>query len=633
MDDDLVQQLLFAETDLLDALKNGTQSLASYRESLSALPNALSTATKIGSAGDETLSLAHYVASRILVIANCYLHVKHEEEDFSAKLRIDCDAMIQQMNTLNLDAHPKSFRSDSSPDIHSPALPTALALDTGSSSSFPVSAYRWLLKNLHNPYPTAEVKARIAADSSYRVSSINSWFINARRRIGWTALCRECFSNCKADMIDAAYRALVEDPHCSLSPDLRLSFVAMKVAAEGLFPSTLTRSAFAEDLDAVVKDMTKEDRKSVGVDKSGKVNKANPIKANEDSYPSPDPSTTASSPVPALSGSFTDESEEEEDVAPPIIAGSKRPRSSIESVNELSSAASRPFKRLRASVTLQTCLPSPPSSTDGIDIPSDDSPLVLALDYIPQAETNQVSSSRKRPLSDTDAIGIPKYPSDSTAAPRLHTISDPPPRSHIENEYSLDDWFNTNFDSLFAIPPPVDATQPDFSTPWEVELFKDYSIPRSTKYAPKCPPAPTVKNAISAMTDLSDLDTLLQSICNDSFILSSNVLPSDVTGDSYAVSLDSLLPDIPQTNLDWTSLLNDAETYQPTVYSTLPQYPTDSQPLPEIDLSMLQLPHVLPTVDSQSDLVSKQAKLHQLHTMQEAVRRMEQELRSEGVVM
>ena len=141
-----------------------------------------------------------------------------------------------------------------------------------------------------------------------------------------------------------------------------------------------------------------------------------------------------------------------------------------------------------ASATLQTCPPSPPSSTDGIDISSDDSPLGLSLDYI-QAETNQVSPPHKQRLSDTGAIGIPKRPSDPMAAPRLHTVSDSLPRFHIENEYSLDDWFNTNFDSLFAIPPPVDATQPDFSATWEVELFKDYSIPGNTKYAPKCLPA------------------------------------------------------------------------------------------------------------------------------------------------
>ena len=48
---------------------------------------------------------------------------------------------------------------------------------------------------------------------------------------------------------------------------------------------------------------------------------------------------------------------------------------------------------------------------------------------------------------------------------------------------------------------------------------------------------------------------------------------------------------------------------------------------------MLQLPQVMPVVNSQADFASKQAKLDQLHAMQEAVWRMEQELRSEGVVM
>jgi hypothetical protein len=75
------------------------------------------------------------------------------------------------------------------------------------------------------------------------------------------------------------------------------------------------------------------------------------------------------------------------------------------------------------------------------------------------------------------------------AAPHLHTVSDPLPRSNMENEHSIDDWFNTNFHALFAIPPPVDATEPDFSASWEVELFKDYSIPGNPKYAQKCPPA------------------------------------------------------------------------------------------------------------------------------------------------
>ena len=139
---------------------------------------------------------------------------------------------------------------------------------------------------------------------------------------------------------------------------------------------------------------------------------------------------------------------------------------------------------------------------------------------------------------------------------------------------------------------------------------------------------------ISTSSDLSDLDSLLQCMDGDPFITPPHIMPpSNTTGASYTTSLDSSIPDIAQTNLDWMSLLNGTETYQPTVYSTFPQYPTNSQPLSEIDLSMLQLPQALPVVDSQNDFASRQAKLDQLRAMQEAVRRMEQELRLEGVVM
>jgi hypothetical protein len=48
---------------------------------------------------------------------------------------------------------------------------------------------------------------------------------------------------------------------------------------------------------------------------------------------------------------------------------------------------------------------------------------------------------------------------------------------------------------------------------------------------------------------------------------------------------------------------------------------------------MIQLPHISPTLDFQGDFASKQAKLDQLRAMQEAVRRMEHQLQSEGVFM
>ena len=139
-------------------------------------------------------------------------------------------------------------------------------------------------------------------------------------------------------------------------------------------------------------------------------------------------------------------------------------------------------------MTSSTYLPSPPSSTDGIDVLSDEGSRELSPVHFAQPELDKVLPSRKRRLSDADSAGIPKRLRGSVA-PRLHTVSDPLPRFNMENEYSVDDWFNTNFDTLFAIPPPVDATEPDFSASWEVELFKDYSIPGNPKSGPNFPPA------------------------------------------------------------------------------------------------------------------------------------------------
>jgi hypothetical protein len=280
-DVDLSQTPYFAESDFdfLAALESGAKMIASWHQTWSALPNDL---FSNGTACNETSSLVHFVASRISNIASCYLDVKHEEESFASQLSIDCDAMLHQMNALNLNAQSKSLHPDSATrPPASPPTPTQNA-ESSSSPCLP-PAYRWLLDNLHNPYPSAEVKARIAAASSCQVSSVNSWFINARRRIGWTTLCRERFSNCRADMIDAAYRALVEeDLQRALSPELRHSFVAMKVAAEGLYSSTpFTRSTLAGDLDAIVKDMTQGDWESVEVGKCHQVEQASLRKVRE----------------------------------------------------------------------------------------------------------------------------------------------------------------------------------------------------------------------------------------------------------------------------------------------------------------------------------------------------------------
>ncbi|KAG9314047.1 hypothetical protein JVU11DRAFT_4826 [Chiua virens] len=608
MDDNLAK-LLSAESDLLVALESGAQMVASYNRTWSQLLDVFDTASKAGSVGKETMSLVHTVACHILKIANCYVHVKHREEDWTTQLRADYDAVIQRMEALDINDLPGPSRSDSSPNVGSPTLLPTPASDTGHlSPPFLAPAYRWLLDNLHNPYPTADVKKRLADSSSCQVSSINSWFTNTRRRIGWTNLCREHFSNCRADMLDAAYRALVkEDPQRILSAEIRHFFVAIKVAAESLYPSTFTRSAFVEDLDVMAKHIT-----SGGAGKSAQVEQANPMKTVRDSYPSPDRSTTGT-PAPVLDNSPTDGSE--------VLY--RTSRSALPSQAGPSSVYAFPTLLRRIS------LPHPQAQM-ALNIQSVDGSPELSPAQSVRPETSIISPSRKRRLSEVDTIGLSK-PRGAMPASRPQIASDPSP-SNPNDEYSVEDWFNTNFDALFAMPPPVEAARPDSSSLWDVELFKDYSIPGNSKHASNCAPAP-IDTHIPVPTDFTDLDHLLQSLGGHTFTAPSETETSpEIPLIPNSTSLNSSIPDPSQISIDWSSLLNSTEAHQPTIYPTFPQYPIEPQPLPEIDLSMLQLPHVIPTANSQVDITSKRAKLQQFHVMQEALRQMERELQSEGVL-
>ncbi|KAN0100307.1 hypothetical protein V8E55_000291 [Tylopilus felleus] len=165
------------------------------------------------------------------------------------------------------------------------------------------------------PLSIPAVKASLAQRYNSFLSAINSWFINARRRMGWTALCRDHFSNCRADALDAAHRTLVEeDPNRRLPPHIIHAFISVNLAS---------------DLDTKV---------TIDLTKTSLV--------PPNCYPSPDHSPF-SSPVPALDESLTDESEDE-DVLPPILAGRKRRFSSSERARTpISQSTTRPMKRSR----------------------------------------------------------------------------------------------------------------------------------------------------------------------------------------------------------------------------------------------------------------------------------------------
>jgi len=102
-----------------------------------------------------------------------------------------------------------------------------------------------------------------------------------------------------------------------------------------------------------------------------------------------------------------------------------------------------------------------------VSLSDDDVSSSRALSHCPD-----IPSSNRRRLSVTDLGNISKLPSSLATGPRLHAVSDPLPKPSGCDH--LDDWFSANFTSLFEVPPPADANEPDLTMPWEVELFSGY---------------------------------------------------------------------------------------------------------------------------------------------------------------
>ncbi|KAF8560023.1 hypothetical protein OG21DRAFT_1502381 [Imleria badia] len=524
-------------------------------------------------------------------IASCFLELEKVNQDLESKLRDDFNSILNSMDRFSLSPTP----TPTPQPLSLPLNPPTRTISTH-NSSFTIAAYSWLLENIANPYPSSTVKASLAQQYNCPLSAVNTWFVNARRRMGWTTLCRDYFDNCRANALDAAHRALVnEDPNRPLPPNIIHAFVGVKATAEGLYSSNFSKSALAGDLDAVVRDMTDQHTILVGERKHRElkemVESPEALEAElqnnklvaQHSYPSPDYSCS-SSPVPPLDESLTDDSEEEEEILPPILAGRKRRLSYSEPAHPTMSTSStkrRKHMRPTFSPSIETCVSSSEESLERLPHNHKSCSTLIS-----QSSTN-ISASRKRCLSDADATGIPK---PLTAEPLLHAVSDPLPLSTLESDHIIDEWFNSNFDTLFTIPPPADVIEPDLSTQWDVELFSNYNIPpeEPQKRPIRSLNSSTVDPASTSLDSLA-LDDFLQSLNSEGFVAPTEIMDPTIT---VSAAADSFVPrdlSLPSESIDWTALLSWKPS-DPSLDFIFGQSLADSLPLPEIDFSMLQLP-------------------------------------------
>ncbi|KAF7339309.1 Homeodomain 1 [Mycena sanguinolenta] len=281
------QRLLDIRGDFLRALStkdNRVAAVAAFSSKWTQLDADLRAASSAGLLEDDTVVLAHATAAEVAILSNSLTRESVSTVNITTGLTDDLESLFSELtlsrgDTTNLTPSSPRSRSPSSPD---PSLPPYIE-----------PAYKWLLKHLHNPYPKKAIKEKIADETGSSFERISDWFVDVRRRMGWSRILREDFGRKRADLIAAATRHFIgTDDKSSLPADIHGKLVQMEAFAQDMYAAKLVPSALSNKLSAAVKDLTPERREKARLDRLHKL-ETRRAAAN---YPSPAPSD-APSPV------------------------------------------------------------------------------------------------------------------------------------------------------------------------------------------------------------------------------------------------------------------------------------------------------------------------------------------------
>ncbi|KAF5311896.1 hypothetical protein D9619_002862 [Psilocybe cf. subviscida] len=508
----LHSRLLLADETSLSIFEGDTAAIEELCEFWTDIQVSLDEAIENGTASTEILALASKIARRTEDMTDKLISLYQEVEGLHAS--------FSNMRTL--------FHELSLEDKPLPKTP----VKQDPTKAFPLPAYikpayEWLLDNLHNPYPSKEVKRNISAETNTSISYIENWFTDVRRKIGWTTLSKERFYNKRSLIVEAATRTFHPASatlNClpSTSEDFDSVFHQIADNAKNLYVDKL----YETNLAVKVVESPSTDLSSLAELESRSRRSTSTFSPSpSSSYPSPQPEESQqtlsrkrrSTRSPDMEDIST-RSHKRTRYASPQETSCHTPTSvpspSLSVVEILSTVAeASPRLTLIPSSSLakqgkrkrqasdeidQTELPTL-SSIRGNSIPisnsvkrkrvlsdSDDTPSTPpAAPSAPSAITPSQSHTRKRRLSDATGERPSKRPHNVPSAPRLQTVSDPYPISKPTNSpYGFDDWWTTSIASgqpiTLGLPEPV-TTEPialdDSSTSFDIAWDSGVVIP------------------------------------------------------------------------------------------------------------------------------------------------------------
>nr|AHE78417.1 A2HD1 [Volvariella volvacea]AOC97532.1 HD1 protein [Volvariella volvacea] len=225
---DLRHYLLESQRLLFDVLERGDEdTVAKLHETWTHTCSLYDDCSSRGTIDDDLNHLAYTISQSMCTIITSYLDLEETYTEITERLVRDTESILAE-------EYPET--EDRTFSLQAPSY-IPLACD-------------WLLRNLHNPYPSSSQKDTIANASGTPRQNIDSWFVDARRRIGWNTLRKSRFHNKRKEIVEAATRAFISNADYSLvDPKLLAAFEKIRSKAMELYSGRFKETILAATLD------------------------------------------------------------------------------------------------------------------------------------------------------------------------------------------------------------------------------------------------------------------------------------------------------------------------------------------------------------------------------------------------
>ena len=310
----LRERLIRAEQQfLLAAVSNDDESLKVFSQEWSQLAQDVERA---GHLDDDTALVLSQVCQALENVENCMLESNAISQEAQTHLISEFIQDIPSDPSSITSPHPQAVAPCRLlfSDLPSSTTPSIL----GQKKLLDSSAYRWLMQNIDNPYPSPRQMRMISDESGTSIAQVELWFQEIRDSIGWSKLSHDLFAGSVSATVAAARRVYRRDG--GISFDIMFAFTAVKAYAETLFSEhpalqgKNTKPASAQAIPAVVMDQYHH---------MGPFPDEYTIEPEGIIVP---PQVDPPAPLDSFSDLSDSDESEEEDTTPPLpIAGCKRP--------------------------------------------------------------------------------------------------------------------------------------------------------------------------------------------------------------------------------------------------------------------------------------------------------------------